>query len=358
MDVEEVNEMVDMIKEIAGSNRELQSLTRQAMPYFEGSKDLAMNIQSIYGMEDVEERKAGLHEILTHFLATIPPAGKLPEYIENLQIQTSFCKPYLILFKCEFAGTKAFGKLFIMSNDDVRNKYATELRINTVLLGPLLADTQNIPRLLHVDEAVDGRLFYEAVKGHLLEKHRKWLEGSLSAAAPAAPHAAHLLLYEDVGEHPLQTYINKLSDVDLRKTLVQLFATTYFLHERGICHGDLYGRTNIMLRKLDVPKTIEYRVGSVIYRVPDIRWMLTIIDFDLASAYTDACEDYAVVTESIQKARIHAIEFPDSLGKAIAHFGEPFAIAAPALASAPVPGGKRRTRKVQKAMALRKTNTY
>jgi serine/threonine protein kinase len=322
------DELKDYIKEIIRTDPTLYELFRKASPYFvKGDEDyetLSLYIQAMYGENDLMERAAALREYLTEFLTkkeTKPNVRTVLPYIEDLVIQTSYWKPYLILFKCRYGDKKAFGKLFILGDEDTSAKYQTERDINTKILEPLLTYTQNIPRLLHIDEAVDGKAFYNTVKGHLLEKHRKYLEGTLARA----PKNAHLLLYEDVGDHPLKTYLNKLTDVDMKKTLVQLFATVHLLHQHGICHGDLFARTNIMLRKLDVPRTLTYMVEGKQYIVRDIRWMLTIIDFDL-SGRMNACEDYTIVTESIQSARKTSIPFPETLLEAIDLFGKPYLV--------------------------------
>jgi hypothetical protein len=132
----------------------------------------------------------------------------------------------------------------------------------------------------------------------------------------------------------------------LKKTLFQLFATVHVLHAHGLCHGDLYARTNIMMRKLDVAKTLAYAIDGKHYRVPDVKWMVTIIDFDLAERKAD-CNDYDVVVESIQVARKIPIEFPKTLAEAITLFGAPYLMAS---------GGsftrKRKSRKLRKTRKI------
>lgn len=215
--------------------------------------------------------------------------------MEDIRPLKKFGKPYLIPFYCNYKGKRCFGKLFYINGDYVKKKYDTEVTINRGIVKSLLAVTPHVPKLIKVFKTFDGESFYSQHKDQLSPNHVKMIADNIK-------FPAKVILYEDVGKQTLRTNINRMNINELEKVLFQILYTLLSFEAKGLCHGDMYIQGNVMIRKMDNPSDLHYKVGNTHYLLPKTRWFASVIDFDLASQNASSqCNDLKYLQESIKK---------------------------------------------------------
>lgn len=212
--------------------------------------------------------------------------------LEDITPMTNFWKPYLILFYCKYQNKNCFGKLYFFTDDNAKEKYTKEIEMAKFIKKNLSQNTQHIANMIRFTK-INGKDFYKKVASELAPKHVKYISKNVDKEA-------RLIIYEYVGKFPLKTYLNRMSQTEFNKVLMQIYLTLKDFRSLDFCHGDLFINTNIMLKKLDNPIDIAYNINNTTYKLPKVKWYVKIIDFDHSTININ-CTDHEYLEYSLMK---------------------------------------------------------
>lgn len=107
---------------------------------------------------------------------------------------------------------------------------------------------------------------------------------------------------EFVGPLNLRDALCEMTRGDLYSVVFQLAYTVLCMERLGIIHEDLYAESNILVSRLEQPRTATYVVDG---RATNVRmaWMVYVIDFDQANLWNDGIggHDMFEAMESLAK---------------------------------------------------------